>query len=140
MFRERKEEGPKIHFSFPIFDWECCEFCDREFRYERGYYTRAYPSRRKSADKRWYICHQCAPTKECVVELVTNKIKEIEDFIKNYRPDAPPPPPPPPPKRVIVEGVSIPSMRSPYDASRAPGLRKSPRRKSSPYDCSSLKS
>ena len=129
MLRERKEKPPQIFFAFPIFSWRCCKFCDRQFRFERGYYSLAYPRYRKNLLRYWDICRHCAPTKQIAAELVAKKIKEVKYFIENFRPDAPPPARPRP------RGGP-----SPYDASRAPGLRKSPRRRSSPYDCSSTKS
>ena len=98
------ERKKKIHYrfgvykSFPLFIWQECCMCHKEFRRERLWHTLTGPFCGQSGTMR-YLCTKCAPTEDRAHEIF-----HYNEWHKMRKPNIPPPPPRP---RRIREGVKI---------------------------------
>lgn len=89
-----------VHKALPLFRWQECCMCHKEFRRERMF--RALTGPFGGGTGRWqFVCRRCAPDKDRAHEIFHNN-----EWI-------PPKPkiPPPPPQRAVREGVGITSKK-----------------------------
>ena len=81
----KRDAGDGIEWVWPLFFWQKCQSCGKEFRRERGWarWTGKYP-----VDCRIFLCLDCAPTRERAQKLfrsVVMKDPHYEGWASNYR-------------------------------------------------------
>ncbi len=96
MKRERKNykcDGNEVSISrvWPIFFWEFCVVCQKEFRREYGWqhFTNSFKGITR------YICCECCPTEQEAVDAMDKYVKDWKEKMKRLRPKPPPAPPKP---------------------------------------------
>jgi hypothetical protein len=80
-----------LYKCYPLFIWQQCCKCEKDFRREKGWRALTGPWIGGAGVER-FLCNKCAPTK-----------KEASKFFvgNEFIPPRPPAPPPPPRKRYV---------------------------------------
>lgn len=78
----KKDETPSVSRCVPIFIWEKCDKCKKEFRREKGWKNYGGPYVNNIGQFR-YLCQDCGPDK-----------KTAQEYFKNRKIERPLPPPP----------------------------------------------
>lgn len=77
MKRIYSENVIEIKEIYPLLFWKKCNYCNKEFKKERGYkMSEVYINCKGEIDYGfWNCCNECAESKEKVIDLLNNEYK-----------------------------------------------------------------
>ncbi len=71
-----------VNKTWPIFSWEFCVVCKKEFRREWGWRHITYGYRAK-----WnYVCCECCPTEDNALDTVEKYVLDYKKRMRNLKP------------------------------------------------------